>query len=254
MANLRDSLLPAVDSIRGFEAVFGTRRFAVTVRRRVWSGQVPGEGTATDYNISLTPKPRVRDVTDRQLTASEAELLSANGQKFVGNLYKISQITPRYTPASTGVVGGATGGYLAEQIRLWPNTDTGAVQNLVSLVGDDGYLRECEQLTFAQDRMLSYSMLVKEIDRPRTPLVSIAVAPTSASLLAALAQQQQLTVTGTFNGGATSVLTVLSAWSSSAPTVASVDVYGNVTALSPGTATITALCLGQTATATITVS
>lgn len=257
MPNLRDSLLPAVDSIRAFEAVFGTRRFVVTVRRRVWSTLVPGQGTATNFDIPLTPKPRVRDVTTRDLTATELELINANGQKVVGNLYRLEQITPRYTPATSG--GTATGGYLAEQIRMWPNRDTGAVENLVALVGDDGYLRECEQITFEQDRMFNYKMLIKEIDRPRAALASVAVTPATASLLVAPPnnappQQQQLACVGTFQGGATSVLTSLSAWTSSNTAVATVDIYGNVTAVAAGTATIQATCLGQSATMTVTVS
>jgi uncharacterized protein YjdB len=245
MATLRDQLLPLVDTLRGLPVTFGIRRYAVTIRRRVWSGAQQGEGTATDYNIPLIPAPKVRDITSRDMSISDAEIRSIG--QVVGNLYRIEKITPRYTTAA-----GATGGYLAEQIRLWPSKDTGAAENLVSLVGDDGLLRECQQLTFEQDRAFGYSMVAKEIDRPRTSLQSMALTPATVTLKAGATQQ--LAAVGTFSGGATSSVTTLSAWSSSNPAVATVDIYGNVTAVGTGSATITALCLQVTAAASVTVS
>lgn len=256
MPTLRDALLPLVDSIRTFEAVFGTRRFGVVVRRRVWSGGQPGEGTPTDTNITITPRPRVRDVTVANLTPGEAEALAMSSNKVTGQMYRIEQITPHYTPATSGQPNGATGGYFAEQLRLWPNRDYGGVENLVSLVGDDGYLRECVQVTFEQDRMVNYKMLVKEYDRPRTQVQSVALSlPTgSTGPLAAITRQQaQLTLTGTYAGGATGALTALALWQSSNASVATVDIFGNVTAVAAGTTSITATVLGQSAQIQITV-
>lgn len=247
--SLRDSLLPVMDRLRVLPPTFGLRRFAVTVRRRLWSSQVPGEGTATDFNIVLTPAPRVRDVTLGSLSKYEMEYRSANSDIVSGSLYKIDRITPRYTNAD-----GSTGGYLAEQIRAWPNVDTGAIENFISLVGDDGYLRECIPVTFGQDRAFGYWMIVKESDRPRTVLTSIAITPPTATIASATQQALQLVSTGTFNGGATSIMTTLTAWTSSNPAAATVDTYGLVTAVATGTTTITGNCLNNTATATITVT
>jgi Bacterial Ig-like domain (group 2) len=252
--SIRDSLLPALNSLRAIPATMGLRRFSVTIRRRVWSGLTPGEGTATDYDILLTPPPRVVDITERQMDNTEGEYKAINSGVIFGNVYKIDRITPAFSSTvvcctSNGVATVSTGGYLAEQIRLWPNRDTGAVENLVALVGDDGYLRECEQVTFNQSDPFSYSMMAKEVDRPKTPLVSVAV----ASVSVVHGKTAQLVAIGTFNGGATSILTTLCAWSSSATSVATVDIYGNVTAVAAGTATITALVLGKTTTATVTV-
>lgn len=246
---IRDDLLPVVDQLRALpgSSDFGLRRFAVTIRRRVWSGHQQGEGTATDHDIAILPLPRVRDVTARDMTLPEAEFKALNSNVIAGEIYKIDKITPRFTNAD-----GSTGGYLAEQLRLYPKRDTGLVENLIVLVGDDGYLRECEQIYFAQDRAFGYSMLVKEIDRPRTSLQSIAITPANPTV--AHGSTQQLIATGTFNGGSTSVLTALSAWSSSAPLIATVDIFGNVTARSAGTATITALVLGKTSTTIVTVT
>lgn len=245
-ASLRDQLLPVVDQLRGLPNAFGMRRFAVTVRRRVWSGVQAGEGSATDSNIAITPPPRVRDITAKDLTPTEAEYMALGTNKVVGQMYRVDKITPRY------VASGATGGYLAEQLRLWPNRDTGAVENLVALVGDDGYLRECVQVTFEQDRAFGYSMLVKEVDRPRSPLQSVAISPLPLSI--ARGKTQQLAATGTHNGGATSILTSLTAWTTSDATKATVDIYGNLTAVAAGSATITATILGVTATLSVTVT
>lgn len=247
--SLRDSLLPVMDRLRVLPPTFGLRRFAVTVRRRLWSTQVPGEGTATDFNIVLTPAPRVRDITLGSMSKYEMEFKAANSDIVSGSLYRIDRITPRYTNAD-----GSVGGYLAEQIRAWPNVDTGAIENFISLVGDDGYLRECIPVTFGQDRAFGYWMIVKESDRPRTVLTSIAITPTTASIASATSQALQLTCVGTFNGGATSTMTTLTAWSSSNPAAATVDTYGLVTAIAAGSTIITGNCLNNTSTATITVT
>lgn len=243
---LRDSLLPLVDTLRALPATFGLRRFAVTIRRRTWSGAQQGEGTATDHDIPLIPAPRVRDITNRDMSIPVAELRASSTGDTQGNIYRITGITPQYTN------GGVTGGYLAEQIRLWPSKDTGGAENLVVLAGDDGYLRECSQLTFEQDRAFGYSITAREISRPRTSLQSIVITPANPSVVHG--KTQQLVCTGTYSGGSTSVLTVLTAFTSSAPSVATVDIYGNVTALTAGTTTITAKCLGITTTTTITVT
>jgi len=132
MATLRDQLLPLVNTLRGLPVTFGLRRFAVTVKRRMWSGAQQGEGTATEFSIPLIPAPRVRDITSRDMTITDAEIRSVG--QVVGNIYRIEKITPRFTSPTMG-------GYLAEQIRLWPGKDTGGSENIVCLVGDDGYLR-----------------------------------------------------------------------------------------------------------------
>lgn len=248
MPTLRNALLPVADQLRQLPPTFELRRFSVTIRRRIWSGSQPGDGTATDNDLVLTPAPMVRDAFPTgKLSPEELEYTIANNNIVTGQLYKISRITPRYTN-----VDGSTGGYLAEQLRLWPNRDSRHVENLIVLVGDDGYLRECMQLTFEQYRAFGYSMIAKEQDRPRTLLQSIALTPSPASV--AVGKTLAMTATGTFNGGAMSQLTTLCAWSSSAPAVATVDIYGVVTGVGAGTATITATMLGIVGTISVTVA
>jgi hypothetical protein len=88
-------------------------------------------------------------------------------------------------------------------------------------------------------------------------LTSLAVSPTSASIVES--QTQQLTATGTYDDGSTKDLTGTAGWTTSDSTVATVSKGGLVTAAPsitspPGSATITATSGTLTATSAITVN
>jgi hypothetical protein len=88
-------------------------------------------------------------------------------------------------------------------------------------------------------------------------LTSLAVAPTSATIIQGTTQQ--ISATGTFDDGSTQNLTGRATWTSSATAVATVSSGGLVTAAAsisnpPGTAIITATSGTLTATSTITVN
>jgi len=88
-------------------------------------------------------------------------------------------------------------------------------------------------------------------------LTSLAVAPTTVSLIEG--NTQQLSATGTYDDGSTKDLTGTATWSTSSSTVASVTSGGLVKAAAtiaspPGTATITASSGTLTATSAITVN
>lgn len=88
-------------------------------------------------------------------------------------------------------------------------------------------------------------------------LTSLAVSPTSASLIEG--QTQQVSATGTYNDGSTKDLTGTASWTTSDSTVATVSAGGLVKAASniaspPGSATITATSGTLTATSAITVN
>lgn len=245
MGTLRDALLPVADLGGKLAQQFGLSRFTVTIRRRSWSGGQVGEGTATDSDIALTPPPRVRDITSRDATLTEAEYRALNSDVLVGQLYRIDQITPRYTNPD-----GSIGGYTPEQLRLSPNQS--AYDGLVVLVGDDGYMRECEQVLFSQNAPFAYSMIVKEYDRPRAPLVSLAITPSPAAVQ--VGQSLQFVATGTYGGGSTSRLTSQAAWASANASIATVDPIGLVRGVAPGTVSITATLLDVQASVSVTVS
>jgi uncharacterized protein YjdB len=84
-----------------------------------------------------------------------------------------------------------------------------------------------------------------------TPVGSVALTPTSASLIIG----GTTTISATIRDDNGAVLTGRAVtWSSSATGIATVSSSGIVTAVAPGSATITATCEGKTGTATITVS
>lgn len=64
---IRDDLIPILDDIRRdvIDTAVGLRLDDVTVRRRAWSGQRPGQGVPTDTDLELDPRPKVRDPSPR---------------------------------------------------------------------------------------------------------------------------------------------------------------------------------------------
>jgi len=94
--------------------------------------------------------------------------------------------------------------------------------------------------------------LVRALTAPTSQLVSVNVAP--AGLEIATGASQQLTATGNFSDGSMRDFTVPSVWTSSDPTIASVNSFGLVTGVSPGIAVITASVLGVSGSTPITVT
>jgi len=84
------------------------------------------------------------------------------------------------------------------------------------------------------------------------PFVSISVSPSQCSL--APGQSVQLSASGALSGGGTTDLTSRVSWSSSDPGIATIDASGLLHAVSPGTATITAIFGSLSGIATATVS
>jgi hypothetical protein len=78
------------------------RTVALTVRTVVWDGHAMGQGTGTPTNVVVTPKPRVQQVTAREVAAS--------GGLFTLEDLKVGPITPDY------VCGSASGGYSPAQL------------------------------------------------------------------------------------------------------------------------------------------
>lgn len=249
---IRDDLLPLVDELRAIpgSSDFQLRRYAVTIRRRVWSGTYPGDGTPVDQDIVLTPLPRVRNsFSSASLSPQAMQYALANGNIISDRYYSIDRITPAYIDASNN---NTPGGYSPQQLRTIASPDLKNVEEIIVLVGDDGYKRDCVQVTFEQDRSFGYSMLVHESDRPRAGLSSLSI-PTTP-LTVATGSKLQLTARGTFDDGDTSDLTPLAVWASGTPAKATVDLLGNVTGVAPGTSVITATLSGQTASVTVTVT
>lgn len=77
MPTLRDDLLPALDDARTICDDLGLRQNAVDVVLRTWTSGKPGspasQSAGTDYvdvKVHLTPNPKVRRVTQREVASS----------------------------------------------------------------------------------------------------------------------------------------------------------------------------------------
>lgn len=243
--SLRDDLLPVVDLGNQLAQDFGLSRFAVTIRRRTWSGTRIGDGTPTNQDLVMSPPPTVtfKSPFREQMTA-----IMASGGTIRDRYYEISDITPAYTNAD-----GSTAGYTPEQLRLTVGPDLGTVECVVVLVGDDGMARECKQVIFEDGDPFAYSMIVQETDNPTVSLVSLAVAPNPATV--ASGSSAQMRAVGTFADGSTSDLSGLVVWQSSDTAKATIDMLGKATGVAAGTSSITAFLAGVTSPAvTLTVT
>ena len=75
VATLRNTLLPALDAIRGISGALGMRLFTVSVVQRTWSGSRAGIGNSTDLTSGVKVdlgiyQTRVRQVSMREIVAS----------------------------------------------------------------------------------------------------------------------------------------------------------------------------------------
>ena len=80
-------------------------------------------------------------------------------------------------------------------------------------------------------------------------VTSVAISPSGNNI--APGASQQLTLTGSFSDLAEQSLNLVTTWTSSTPSVATVSAAGVVTGVAPGTTQITGSALGQTATTTV---
>lgn len=74
-ASFRDSLLPALDVIRGIPAALGLRLYTVAIVKRTWTGTGIGLGTSGDTTTGLKVdlgiyQTKVRLMTQRDVVAS----------------------------------------------------------------------------------------------------------------------------------------------------------------------------------------
>ena len=93
---------------------------------------------------------------------------------------------------------------------------------------------------------------VLTVSAPGPTLISIAVSPTSPSI--AIGTQQQFTATGSYTDGTTQDLTQIAAWSSSAPSIASVTTTGLASTVASGQATIAATLGAVSGSTSLTIS
>lgn len=143
---VRDGILPIIDNARGIIANLGLRRYTATIRRRTWPGGRPGSGNAVNTDLVITPTPRVRVVSAREIASS--------GGTYQEGDYRIDRITPRYT-------GATSGGYTPEQLK--PVITAADEDVVVVLAGDEQLVKVCAFVGPVMfDRAFGYSLVVRQ--------------------------------------------------------------------------------------------
>lgn len=92
--DLRDSLLPAVDAIRGIPGLLGLRLYTVTITARQWTGARVGTGTSSDTTTGLKIDLGAYPVKFRILTNKE---VVSSGGLYQDQDAEVGPITPPYT-------------------------------------------------------------------------------------------------------------------------------------------------------------
>jgi len=143
MGTIRDGLLPVVDALRQLPSDFGIRRYSVTLRSRAWSGGSPGLGTATDTDTLISPAPRVRVLSPKEVASS--------GGTYQDGDFMIEKITPAYTSPTTG-------GWAPSVLQQVPGASADDV--VIVMVGDEGTI-ECTAVKFFFDRPFNYRVVAR---------------------------------------------------------------------------------------------
>jgi len=103
---LRSDLIPVVDDARELVDDLGLRPYTVAVRTRTWSGGRVGGGTASNADVTLAPRPRVREPSPR-LQAAEPGRYEAGDRV-------VDRISATYTEADLD-----GDGLSADKERVW---------------------------------------------------------------------------------------------------------------------------------------
>lgn len=103
MAVLREHLNRVADKVRALPGRLGERPTSVTIEVREWAGPRVGMGSLlSTASTLLTPTPRVREVSSREIAGS--------GGRYTASDVRVGPITPAY---NTGVTSG---GYTLAQL------------------------------------------------------------------------------------------------------------------------------------------
>lgn len=144
--SLRTDLLPVMADCRGIIDDLGFRTCRVAIVTRTWTGGRPGYPDAqayTDSTTAITPSPRVRIVSSREISQS--------GGLYQDGDVRVDKITPAFS----------TGGYSQAQVAPSPDSEavevfyfvTGAITGTFALVSS------------SFDRALGYSVVIRRTHR-----------------------------------------------------------------------------------------
>lgn len=108
MPTLREDLVPVVDAGRQLVDTLGFRLRPVIVRTRTWSGGRVGSGTATNADVTLTPRPKVAE--------PPARVLSESGGRWEAGDLQVTRVSATYDEAdlAPAVTAGVEVVYLVD--------------------------------------------------------------------------------------------------------------------------------------------
>ena len=142
----RDQLLPVFDRARAKIAAFGLRQNGLSVVTRTWTGGLGPPNSFVDAVLAISPTPRIRDVSMR-------ELVGSGGQYQVGDI-RVDRITPAYT------VGAVSGGYTAAQLVPTGSALVEIIYRVTGPLAGD-YLHVDDSL----DRNFGYTLVIRRTNR-----------------------------------------------------------------------------------------
>lgn len=143
--SLRTALLKTADKVRAIASKpsIDERTTSVTIRRRVTSGgqlgRVGDGGGVSSTDLVLSPRPKVREVSQREITGS--------GGRYQAGDVKVGPITPTYS----------AGGYTEEQLA--PRVTTNGVEIRYVLAG--GITGEYSRIDLSTDRSHSWFLVLR---------------------------------------------------------------------------------------------
>jgi hypothetical protein len=140
--SIRSSALKLAGKLRALPSSPGVDIYmtSVTIRTRTWAGgRVNAEGGYSDSNILITPRPKVREVAQREITG-------AGGRYEAGDV-KVGPITPTYSG----------GGYTIAQLA--PTASSNGVEILYVLAG--AIAGDYKRIDLQTDRALSYFLILR---------------------------------------------------------------------------------------------
>lgn len=140
--SIRSSALKLATKLRALPSSPGVDIYttSVTIRTRTWAGGRKGaEGASTDVDLLLTPRPKVREVSQR-------EIAGPAGRYQAGDV-RVGPITP----------ANAAGGY--SEAQLAPTASASGTEILYVLAG--GITGEYTRVDLQTDKALSYFLVLR---------------------------------------------------------------------------------------------
>lgn len=151
MGSWKDDFRKLADELRAMPGEVGIdiRPNSISVVVRTWSSGKIGSGTPTDSTpLVLTPVPKVREVSTR-------EVASSGGRFEMGDL-RVGPITPSYT-------GPPAGGYTTAQVAPEVAPDLDGVEVLYLVTGPDA--GEYRRISINTDFALHYTLTLRRSNR-----------------------------------------------------------------------------------------